>query len=412
MEVNRFVVLLIGISINIKCSDGKCWCSESTKIASCIDSGLSRVPSFSNYVRRWVKVLNLRFNSLIDLSRLLSSEYPKLTYVDVRDNPNYLCNDVHRLLVGKGLIIESHCPDETTVSMPRITRMLTSTTESPSPPKTDERRETTAAIDYEMTTESEEEDGTIQGRLNVTGKLQCECECYVSLTVSITAMVTTVILSVAGFAFKILWKKYCKSRNIDSRFGKPAPKSYKPRVRLFDDISRSKPSVSKPIYTGPLRPCDIFSVETSTDEEANNEEAGYEVPIPTRRAPPLPPARVSSASSAKSSLNSARPSTSQNPPRPSTSTSTSQVVIEKPQSSTSAKSEPSTSAPKVTPPPPPKTSPPKRQNSGSGSQKRGKGRGRGRGRGIYTVSAIVHQGPPASNTRSSQNKLKTFTTHM
>ena len=419
MEVNKLVVLLIGVFLghalsqmrNNRCGDGnKCFCSESTKIISCVDSRLVKVPAFSSYVKTWVKRLNLRFNSLLDLSSLLQNAYPRLEFVDVRDNPKYLCNDIHYLLLAKGLIIESHCDSqETTIIITRPTKTTRYTSKSPptTPPPTDSEcvcessstQQTFIDCD-EMTTEKEKTN--IIGDLNVKGNFQCECN--ISMTVSITAITTTLLTSIAGFIGRYLWKKFKRSRrqaNMNNRFDQPGPSNYKPRIELFKDMS----SVSNPIYSGPLRPSDLYSVDSSEEEDGQFEEPAYEIPMPRTRPPHIPSAPAASRETTPT-VRSTQPTTSTTPPPP-------------PPNTTQTLKKSTTIPPKrsSTMPPPVPANPPRPGRSMSAPSVGLRGRGRGRGRAISkitTVSGVVDEGPPARNTRSNTKNSKntTFTTHM
>ena len=373
--MSKFVMLVLGIMIgvgsqlrNSRCGDGnKCWCSESTKIVSCVDSNLMKMPSFSTYIKSWVRRLNLRFNSIVDLAELLRSDFPRLDYVDVRNNAEYQCGDIHNILVGKGLIIDSDCSgEEVTFLLSRTKKTSSISPKTSTTPKTPPPTSplTTVLKSNELTTEQKMD-------VNVTGDFKCYCD--ISLTVSITAIASTLITTLVGFLINYLRQHYNmkKSAKISRRFNAPRPSNYKPRINLFDDLS----SIRNPVYTGSLRPKDIFPPTTSDEEEPS--EGIYEIPLPSRRAPPVVPSA----------------------PTPSTSSAT--VYTQRPSTAPPA--------PPVSSPKPTSTRP---YSAPVTTNQRGRPRGRGRGITSINVSHIHTEGPPARNTRSSTKNKSTFTSHM
>ena len=403
MDVARFLLFFIGISvgvvltqlINTRCGDGNvCFCSEQTEIISCVDSNLYRVPSFSGYVKKWVKRLNLRFNHIMDLSRLLQSDFPKLQYVDIRDNPPYLCNEIHHLLVASGLIIESHCVDETTMIIRRTTKKLT----SPSNPSTSttmkQRTKSTTNFPVTVGEEAITTEETTNIDIDISGKVQCD----MTVTVSVTAICSTIITSICGLLVTLLCRKLRKGENIclpNNKFDQPRPKNSKPRITLFHDLS-DRPSTSKgPIYTGPKKNVvmnsinnESYTIESATDSE---EENGYEAPIPPRQA----------------SKASVRPAESTYETVKSTSVSIPMKTL--PIKST--KKSPTAS---TLPPPPPPRRPSNPSPSAEVRPATNRGKGRGKGRGVTSISGKVNlTGPPSSNTRSKQLSKNThYSTHM
>ena len=366
---NKVVIFVLGVLLGVvlsqysssRCGDGMCWCSESTKIISCVDSSLGRIPSFGSHIRKWVKRLNLRFNFIIDLSRLLHSEFPKLQIVDVRNNPPYLCNEIHHVLVAKGLIIESDCPGETTMVIRTVrTSPVSSTTPRGLPPKPTEtpttrspitpRASTKGHIDWtiqmeETTAENEDFEGTteVMKKLDVTGKITCD----MSFQVSIAAVASSIVTSILSFFVHYFCKRCRRSTdnvNISNKFSQPRPRGSTPRIQLFQDLSQPSSS-SSPIYTGKQNFVnnDNYEIDSATDSDR---EGHYEAPINiAKRTPSAPP-----------------------------------------------------SPPSCPPPPPPPQ--PKASSVGGASAKV---KGRGKGRGISTVSSPVND-PPANNTRSRQLK--------
>ena len=403
---NQSLVLLLGLALgfslaqirNEKCGDGRiCICSETTRIISCVDSNLFNLPSFSTRIRSWVKRINLRFNFIVDLSRLLHQDFPKLEYVDVRNNEHYACNEIHHMLVSKGLVIDSHCPEEETTIIIRTTPLpiRSKSTQKPTPRPT--TKATTRGIQMTTfdagqgsgeSTELYEEDTTdqttsqtnidVSGNIDVTGRVQCD----MSFTVSITAISSSFVTSIIGVVIHYLCKRLRnKSENFNRQrrqrsFDEPRPSVSNP-VHLFDDLSQRR----GPIYTGTLTPQSFANANYSMNSDS--EEQVYEIPIPPG-APEQP----------------VRPSAPLAPPPPPPSN--------RGKAPLSGRVQPTKSSAKKQPPPRPSSAP------GSLSSARGKGRGRGVRsipKTVPSVSITIDDKPPARNTRS-QTKNTTFTTHM
>ena len=357
--ISTVLIGLVSSQMSSKCGDGNaCFCSQSTNIITCVDSDLVKVPSFSNYVRQWVKRLNLRFNYIVDLGKVLNQEFPKLEIIDVRNNDAYICGDIHELILKKGIIVESNC-NEKTETVEVVTPPI-----STLPEKEPEEELTTESTTINVTT-----------TIDVTGKIGCECN--FKFAISLSAVISTIITSIIGFLARLIYKKFrhrFNLPNIDTNFDAERPPNSRPRIQLFTDLSQH-PSTStgrRSIYIGPPRP-DLTIQNPSYKIDTSDEDSTYEVPIPQK------PRRKSSASSI--------PPTSPPPPPP----------------SSSIKHKTNISRPGNSPP----TAPlPDRPGSVSTSSPRGRARGRGK----CSVSKNVDDSP-AKNTRS-QSKQTIYTSHM
>ena len=282
---SKCVILLLGIAIgfaiaqlrNEKCGDGRiCWCSQSTQIISCVDSRLMNVPSFSSRIRNWVRRLNLRFNHIIDLNALLRQDFPKLIYVDVRDNQEYLCNEVHDMLIARGTIIESHCSHETTMIIHSIHPKSTTLKLTSKP-----MQFTTPKPENDLKQDEKKESIGV----DVSGRVECD----MTFALSFTAVGTSIATSIIGFIVNHLCKKYRKktikiNKKLTARFNEPRPSVSRP-LELFKDLSDQK----NKIYKGPLSPESFINSSYSSNPDIEAEEQIYEIPIPTRSAPSAPP---------------------------------------------------------------------------------------------------------------------------
>ena len=414
----KFLLFLFGIVLGVvfsqlstKCGDGNvCFCSQSSKTVTCVDVNIMRVPTFSTYVRQWVKRLNLRFNGITDLGRILNEDFPRLELIDVRNNDNYLCGDIHRLILTRGIIIESHCPSEEQLTIPAFhsTTSMTPTTRStttptPTPVDTTEgNEESNPEVTTGVTTT--ERSGKKITSFNVTatfdlgGKIGCECECNISFAVSISALVSSTFTTILGICIHYLCKRLRQKYNlpqlnVTARFDQERPRNVRPAVTLFDDISQ-RPSTSgtakkKPIYTGPPRP-DIsvinpnYSIESSSDEDDGS--GHYEVPIYQQNTIPKQPRNVL-----------LHPTVPPPPPPP-----PSRGLLTLPRRSNSDIPQPGSQQRPVIPNRP--------GSAPSTSSTRGRARGRGKAAKKPSDTTYVNVDPPARNTRSQRNLM--VTNHM
>ena len=401
MMERRFFSFILGLFVGIiyaqitgKCGDNACLCSQSSQIISCVDAGLTKVPAFSNFVRQWVRRINLRFNSIVDLARLLNQNFPKLEVVDIRNNDNYICGDIHNLIKEKGIIIESDCK-AVTIPSSKATSPETSVSEPSNMPSTQVIYTTQGPGKGKIT------EVNVTAKIDVSSKVGCECKCNCQLAISFSAMVSsavTSILAIIGhFIFKKIRSRFFDIPQVCRCFNAPRPASSRPRIELFTDLSQQRPSTSsrqQPIYKGPPRPDlyvnnESYQIESSDSDNDNDSSHTYEVPLPSQGAPV--PARMKTP-----------PSQPPPPPPP--------PMCRK----NSGKGKSSTS---TAPPQRPSYTPVRPASAPGSVSSTVSSRGRGRGRGrlptkevIGTVSASVSD-PPAKNTRSSR-KQTVFTSHM
>ena len=247
--------------ISSRCGEGNaCLCSPNVKIVSCVSARLTSVPSLSHSVRQWVSRMNLRFNNIHDLAKLLDDDFPKLQMIDVRDNSLYICGDIHELLLSKGLIIQADCNSKLATTTSSSTVIAT----------------TTACVNTTIK-------GRLQTNVNITGKVDCKCDIAISISAVISSTISVLGTFLMKRIMKKLWKKiqdWRNSRNIvDRRFdtGRRLPGR-----QLFNDTSMPSTSMyggRQHIYEAPV---------TSDSDDDQYLRPIPSIPVPSRPVPSRP----------------------------------------------------------------------------------------------------------------------------